>query len=50
MLSNLVALIDSGDLHVEIDRRVPLSELPAIHQQAGARQLHGKVVAVPPAV
>jgi NADPH:quinone reductase-like Zn-dependent oxidoreductase len=50
VLSNLVALIDSGDLHVEIARRVPLSELPAIHQQAEAGQIHGKVVAVPPAV
>ncbi|GAB3931843.1 NADP-dependent oxidoreductase [Kribbella albertanoniae] len=50
VLSNLVALIDSGDLHVEIAQRVPLSELPAIHQQAEAGQIHGKVVAVPPAV
>ncbi len=50
VLSNLVALIDSGDLHVEIAQRVPLSELPAIHEQADAGQIHGKVVAVPPAV
>jgi NADPH:quinone reductase-like Zn-dependent oxidoreductase len=50
VLSHLVALIDSGDLHVEITRRVPLSELPAIHQQADAGEIHGKVVAVPPAV
>ncbi|WP_433599262.1 zinc-binding dehydrogenase [Nocardia sp. CA-135953] len=50
VLSHLVALIDSGDLHVEIAQRVPLSELPAIHQQADAGEIHGKVVAVPPAV
>ncbi|TDW24444.1 NADP-dependent oxidoreductase [Kribbella kalugense] len=50
VLSNLVALIDSGDLHVEIARRVPLSDLPAIHQQADAGEIHGKVVAIPPAV
>lgn len=50
VLSGLVALIDSGDLHVEIARRVPLSELPAIHEQADAGQVHGKVVVVPPAV
>ena len=50
VLSHLVALIDRGDLHVEIARRVPLSELPAIHQQADAGEVHGKVVAVPPAV
>ena len=50
VLSRLVALVDSGDLHVEIARRVPLSELPAIHQQADAGEIHGKVVAVPPGV
>ena len=50
VLSRLVALIDSGELHVEIARRVPLSELPAIHQQAAAGEVRGKVVAVPPAV
>lgn len=48
VLSRLVTLVDSGDLHVEIARRVPLSELPAIHRQAEAGQVHGKVVAVPP--
>jgi NADPH:quinone reductase-like Zn-dependent oxidoreductase len=46
----LVALVDSGELHGEIARGVPLSELPTIHQQADAGQVHGKVVAVPPAV
>jgi NADPH:quinone reductase-like Zn-dependent oxidoreductase len=50
VLSHLVGLVDSGDLHVEIARRVPLSELPAIHQQADAGEIHGKVVAVPPGV
>ncbi|TCC16735.1 NADP-dependent oxidoreductase [Kribbella sindirgiensis] len=50
VLSNLVALVDSGDLHVEIARRVPLSELPAIHQQGDAGEIHGKIVALPPAV
>jgi NADPH:quinone reductase-like Zn-dependent oxidoreductase len=49
-LSDLVALVDSGDLHVEIAQRVPLSELPGIHQQADAGRIHGKVVVVPPAV
>lgn len=50
VLANLVALIDGGDLQVEIARRVPLSELPAIHRQADAGEIHGKVIAVPPAV
>ncbi|WP_026366000.1 NADP-dependent oxidoreductase [Promicromonospora sukumoe] len=48
VLSGLVALVDSGDLHVEIARRVPLSELPSIHEQADAGRVHGKVVVVPP--
>lgn len=50
VLSQLVQLVDDGALHVEIARRIPLSELPAIHQQAEAGEIHGKVVAVPPAV
>ncbi|GAA1750002.1 NADP-dependent oxidoreductase [Aeromicrobium alkaliterrae] len=47
-LSHLVSLVDSGDLRVEIAQHVPLSELPTIHAQADAGQVHGKVVAVPP--
>jgi NADPH:quinone reductase-like Zn-dependent oxidoreductase len=47
VLSRLVALVDTGDLHVEIARRVPLSEVPALHEQAEAGQVHGKVVIVP---
>jgi NADPH:quinone reductase-like Zn-dependent oxidoreductase len=48
-LAQLVALVDSGELAVDVSRRVPLSELPAIHAQAAAGELHGKVVAVPDA-
>ncbi|MFI6423437.1 NADP-dependent oxidoreductase [Promicromonospora sp. NPDC050880] len=47
VLAQLVTLVDDGELHVEIARRVPLSELPALHVQAEAGQVHGKVVAVP---
>lgn len=47
VLSRLVALVDSGELRVEIARRVPLSELPALHEQAEAGQVQGKVVVVP---
>jgi NADPH:quinone reductase-like Zn-dependent oxidoreductase len=50
VLAQLVALVDSGDLRVEIARRVPLSELPTIHEQADAGQVRGKVVVVPPTV
>jgi len=45
-LSQLVSLVDSGELRVEVAQRVPLSELPAIHEQAAAGGVHGKVVAV----
>ena len=48
-LAHLVSLVDSGDLHVEIARRVPLSELPEVHRLADIGELHGKVVVIPPA-
>lgn len=49
VLRRLVDLVDSGDLRVEIAGRVPLSELPALHERAEAGQVHGKVVVVPTA-
>ncbi|MCO5970359.1 NADP-dependent oxidoreductase [Actinoallomurus soli] len=48
-LSRLVALADSGELRVDVAQRVPLAELPAVHAQAAAGTLHGKVVIVAPA-
>jgi NADPH:quinone reductase-like Zn-dependent oxidoreductase len=48
-LTRLVALVDSGELTVDVAQRVPLSELPGIHARAAAGGLHGKVVAVPDA-
>ncbi|MEU4362261.1 NADP-dependent oxidoreductase [Promicromonospora sp. NPDC023987] len=48
-LTELVALVDSGELTVDVAQRVPLSDLPAIHTQAAAGELRGKVVAVPDA-
>jgi NADPH:quinone reductase-like Zn-dependent oxidoreductase len=48
-LNQLVALVDSGELIVNVAQRVSLSELPAIHAKAAAGELHGKVVAVPDA-
>jgi NADPH:quinone reductase-like Zn-dependent oxidoreductase len=48
-LSRLVALIDRGELRVDVGQRVPLAELPAIHAQAAAGTLHGKVIVVPAA-
>jgi NADPH:quinone reductase-like Zn-dependent oxidoreductase len=48
-LSRLVALIDRGELRVDVGQRVPLAELPAVHAQAAAGTLHGKVIVVPAA-
>ncbi|WP_250006601.1 NADP-dependent oxidoreductase [Actinoplanes sp. M2I2] len=47
-LSRLVALVDTGDLRVDVARRVPLAELPALHAEAAAGELHGKAVIVAP--
>lgn len=46
-LSELVSLVDSGDLQVEVTRRIPLTELPALHAEAGAGRIAGKVVVEP---
>jgi NADPH:quinone reductase-like Zn-dependent oxidoreductase len=47
-LAQLVTLIDSGRLRLDVDQRVPLAELPAVHAQAAAGALHGKAVIVTP--
>ncbi|QQQ74125.1 NADP-dependent oxidoreductase [Saccharothrix sp. 6-C] len=47
-LAELVALVDSGDLRVDVARRVPLTELPAIHAQAASGAVRGKVVFLVP--
>ncbi|MFG3024317.1 NADP-dependent oxidoreductase [Streptomyces sp. NPDC048254] len=47
-LSHLVELIDGGELRVEVARRVPLAELPALHADAAAGALpSGKAVVMP---
>ncbi|KRC65585.1 NADPH:quinone reductase [Aeromicrobium sp. Root236] len=46
-LAELVERIDKGELTVDVARRVPLSELPAVHADAAAGSLHGKIVIVP---
>jgi NADPH:quinone reductase-like Zn-dependent oxidoreductase len=45
-LSRLVALVDSGELRVNVAQRVPLAQLPAVHTQAATGELHGKAVIV----
>ncbi|WP_433367788.1 NADP-dependent oxidoreductase [Actinoplanes sp. CA-142083] len=45
-LARLVALIDAGELHVDVAQRIPLADLPAVHTQAAAGTLPGKTVIV----
>jgi len=45
-LAHLVALVDRGELRVDVDRRVPLAELAAVHAEAEAGALRGRVVVV----
>jgi NADPH:quinone reductase-like Zn-dependent oxidoreductase len=48
LLSRLVALVDRGELRVDVADRVPLAELPAVHAEAATGALRGKVVVLPP--
>lgn len=46
-LAELVSLVDSGELRVDVAERVPLAELRSIHERAAAGTLRGKVVVLP---
>jgi NADPH:quinone reductase-like Zn-dependent oxidoreductase len=46
-LAALVALVDSGELTVEVTRRIPLAELPALHAEAAEGRVAGKVIVLP---
>jgi NADPH:quinone reductase-like Zn-dependent oxidoreductase len=46
-LAELVALVDDGALTVEVTRRIPLDELPALHAEAEAGRVAGKVIVLP---
>ncbi|MDV7243626.1 MULTISPECIES: NADP-dependent oxidoreductase [Rhodococcus] len=43
-LTELVSLVDDGELVVEVTRRIPLTELAALHAQASTDRVPGKVV------
>jgi NADPH:quinone reductase-like Zn-dependent oxidoreductase len=43
-LAALVAMIDSGDLQLDVAERVPLSELAGVHARSDAGTLSGRVV------
>jgi NADPH:quinone reductase-like Zn-dependent oxidoreductase len=45
-LSRLVALVDAGELRVDVAERVPLAELADVHAKAEAGDVSGKVVVV----
>ncbi|WIE56086.1 NADP-dependent oxidoreductase [Curtobacterium sp. MCBD17_003] len=46
-LAELVSLVDDGALTVEVTRRIPLSDLPALHAEAEAGRIAGKVIVLP---
>jgi NADPH:quinone reductase-like Zn-dependent oxidoreductase len=46
-LSRLVALVDRGELRVDVAERVPLAELPAVHAKVATGDLPGRVIALP---
>jgi NADPH:quinone reductase-like Zn-dependent oxidoreductase len=48
-LSRLVAMVDAGELRVDVAERVPLAQLADVHARAAAGTLPGKVVVVPDA-
>jgi NADPH:quinone reductase-like Zn-dependent oxidoreductase len=46
-LGELVARVDAGDLTIDVAQRRPLTDLPAVHDQAAAGQLPGKTILAP---
>jgi len=48
-LAELVALVESGELHVDVAERVPLSQVQSVHARAVDGILSGKVVLLPAA-
>jgi NADPH:quinone reductase-like Zn-dependent oxidoreductase len=46
-LAELVARVDAGDLEIDVAERRPLTDLAAVHGQAAAGRLAGKIVLTP---
>lgn len=46
-LAQLARLVDDGELPIEVTRRIPLTELPALHEEASAGRIPGKVIVIP---
>ena len=46
-LAEIVRLVDGGLLTVDVTRRIPLADLPALHAEAAEGRIAGKVIVVP---
>lgn len=46
-LAELVSLVDSGVLTLEVTRRITLTELPELHAEAAEERIVGKVIVIP---
>ena len=46
-LGELAARVDAGNLKIDVAQRRPLTDLPAVHDQAAAGQLPGKTILTP---
>jgi NADPH:quinone reductase-like Zn-dependent oxidoreductase len=46
-LAELAARVDAGDLKIDVAQRRPLTDLPAVHDEAAAGQLPGKTILTP---
>ncbi|HEX6231525.1 MAG TPA: NADP-dependent oxidoreductase [Jiangellaceae bacterium] len=46
-LAELVALVDAGDLKIDVAARRPLADLAAVHDEAAAGRLPGKTILIP---
>jgi NADPH:quinone reductase-like Zn-dependent oxidoreductase len=46
-LSELVARVNRGELHVDVAERVSLTDLASVHARAAAGTLSGKVIVLP---
>lgn len=47
ILAELVRLVDSGELIVDVAERLPLSELAEVHRRSEAGEIRGKVILIP---
>ena len=46
-LTEIVSLVDAGALTIEVTRRIPLAELPALHKEAADGRIAGKIIVLP---